>query len=257
MEGYRMPLFKQGSILTKEMLECVREYEVNFSRAVYSGYKNGILRGCGVRGERGVLYVEKGLVLFDGEVLFVPDSVLVPPKSNAWHAVKIRVSEMSEETDYQFRKLEVVATDQIEKEEGTIEICRVRLQQGALIRSDYRNFADLNTEYDTVNVLYAQWSAFEQESISPEILKMFASDAVKNQLSNPFDISFVQSILARNGETLPRAQVQFYISSRLGEAYGDLNNLEIYTQLASILRQIKTGRAAEKSARTERRIIVD
>lgn len=257
MEGYKIPLFKQGNLLTRQMLESIEDYEISFSRTIYSGYSNGILRGCNIRGEQGVIYVDEGIIIFDEQILFVPNTVVAVSQSNNWQALKIYVQEINNDANFCTRNLYLAFSDKLDDESNAIELCRVRLQQGAIIRCEYRNFEDLNTEFDTINVVNSQWSSFEEKSISPLLLKAFANEAIKSSLSNPADIAFIQSIMSMKGETLTRGQIQFYISSRLGMAYTTMSNIDIFNHFSSILRQIKTGRTMENNVRRERKIFVD
>lgn len=124
-----------------------------------------------------------------------------------------------------------------------MEICRVRLQDGARLRSDYRNFEDMKTEFDTVNVIEAQWAAYGKESISPVILREFAKEAEKCNLSNPADITFLMRLLESDGKAINRKLIQYYLDTRLEKKDKDYTNREIYEELCMILKQLRIGKA--------------
>lgn len=257
MKDYRVPIFKKGNLLTHEMLDAMMQYSIGFAEYSYTGYSDGVLTGCGVHGESGVIYAEKGLVYQNGNLItFEGGSVKASP-ANEWQAVKLCIADMEHSQNYSERQMRICVTTKLERERNSIELCRVKLQKGAVIRSVYQSYEDFDTEYDTVNQIHAQWAAHGSESISPAILNGFAADAMKCSISDARDISFMQQILSYSGRALPRKAVQYYIAVRQGRDYRELTNEEIYKQLGAILRQIRTGKAPEAAARKDRRIIVD
>lgn len=257
MKNYRIPVFKAGNMLTHEMLDAMMQYGIGFAEYSYAGYSDGVVAGCDVHGEKGVIYVEKGLVYHYGNLItFEGGSVRASP-SNEWQAVKLCVADMEQNPNYNERQIDIRMVTRLERERNSVELCRVKLQRGAVIRSVYQSYEDFDTEYDTINLIHAQWAAYGEEGIHPAVLNGFAADAMKHGISDARDISFIQQILSHGGRALPRKAVQYYIAIRQGNSYKELANGEIYKQLGAILRQIRTGKAPEAAARKDRRIIVD
>lgn len=257
MNGYKIPVFKKGSLLTQEMLEALKQFGLTYTECCYDGYGNGVLKGCAVHGEKGVVYIGKGMLLHGGSLFYIPECSVRVKSVNEWQVIKVYLSDLEKNDNFEERKMEIRATSCTEREKNAVELCRVRLQQGALLRSQYRGYEDIDTEYDTIRLIDAQWSAYRGDSIHPVILEQFADEAIKMTLSDPFDIGFTQQILALDGGSMPRKQILFYIAARQKKAYQELGNQEIYKELGAILRQIKTGKAPEAGGRRKSRLIVD
>ena len=45
--------------------------------------------------------------------------------------------------------------EELELGENQMEMCRFYLREGSALRDSYKNFADMSTEYDTVNLICA------------------------------------------------------------------------------------------------------
>lgn len=257
MNGYKIPVFKKGSLLTQEMLEALKQFGLSYTECCYDGFGNGVLRGCAIHGEKGVVYIGKGMIWHGGSLFYVPECSVRVKSVNEWQVIKVYVSDLEKNDNFEERKMELRVTGNTEREKNAVELCRVRLQQGALLRSKYRSFEDIDTEFDTIRLIDAQWAAFGGDSIHPAILEQFADEALKMALSDPYDIGFIQQILSQSGGAVQRKQILFYIAARQKKAYQELSNQEIYKELGVILRQMKTGKAPETGGRRPSRMIVD
>ena len=155
--------------------------------------------------------------------------------------------------------MQLELTSDVQESKDKIEICRFRLQNGALLRNNYRDFQDLTTEFDTINEIYAQWSGYEKPTVSNRVLKEFAREAMKKGVKDPADIAFVTQILALDSKSMSRDAIQFYIASRLQRNHTEMSNLDIYRGLQEVLRNVGKQGIEHRTAPTgmERRIIVD
>lgn len=87
--------------------------------------------------------------------------------------------------------------------EGTadneFELCRFNLRKGAQLRYQYKDLADLETEYDTVNLIHASWSGLRGMSLSPVITNYFAETVLESKDSQPEDRAFYACVVRFNG----------------------------------------------------------
>ncbi len=263
MAGYKVPVFEKGAILTYEMLEALKNCALDLGRLSYYGYSDGILSGCAVSMWDNVIFVSEGILIFQQNLYFLPKDMKVAIQpGNDWQYLYFQMGSLSRDKNFILGEVQLELTtnagEHIADCSNKIEICRFRLQDGAILRTQYRGFADLNTEFDTINEIYAKWSGFGKSSMANKILNMFAGEAVKKSLSDPQDILFVQQILALDGKTLNRSVIEFYISIRLGQAYGEMSNQQIYEGLKEILKDISHGnRRQALKARENQRILID
>ena len=259
MAEIKIPIFESGSVLTREMLEALKRYPMDYGELSLGNYSDGIISGCRVSMANNVVSVESGMVMHSKSLLFIPDGMkaTVLP-GNEWHVLQFVISAFRKENNFQVCNVDLEITADVESASSNIEICRFRLQSGARLRNEYQDFHDLNTEFDTVNEIYAKWSGYREETVSARVLEEFAKEAMKKGVQNPQDATMVQQILALGGRSINRNCLQFYLSSRLGRPYAVLSNMEIYKGLAEVLRNLKsTGDRGPARGREDRRIIVD
>lgn len=259
MAGFKIPVFETGTVLTQEMLETMKMYAIDLGTLGYAGYADGIISGCKVTMLGNFLHVGRGIVKYSENLYFLPKEmkVMINPGSD-WQILRLHVGNMSRDKNFMIGELQLELTADTIGASNKIEICRFRLQSGALLRNQYRDFQDLNTEFDTVNEINAQWSGYGEQSISRRVLIEFAKEARKKGLQNQQDIMFIQQVLNLDGKTMNREAILFYISSRLNRPYKEMSNMEIYKALCEILRTSGGGTKRQSmSQRMERRIIVD
>lgn len=259
LKGMRIPIFTDGNILTGEMLEEMKEYTVGFAKLSYIEYGKGILKGCNLTATDSHITLHPGIVICFQEPILITAPVEIPyDPVNRWTALKLEVDKEYESRSWSVRNMSLNFTEDLETKENTIELCRFRLQKGAKLRTEHREFKDCNTEFDTINQIYSEWAAYKETSFSPEILRNYAEELMKSEITNPWDMAFVQQIFNNHGEPLERKAIQMYLSQRLGEAVQEWSNIEIYNRLAKVLDKVK-GEMTSPVRRqgSGRRIMVD
>ena len=259
LKGIRIPIFSQGNILTGEMLEEMKAYTVGFIKLSYIGYGKGILKGCSLTATESHITLQPGIVICYEEPILITAPAAIPYDSvNRWTALKLEVDKEYENRSWRIRNLSLNLTEDLEAKENTIELCRFRLQKGAKLRTEHREFKDCNTEFDTINQIYSEWAAYKETSFSPEILRCYAEELMKSGTTNPWDMVFVQQILNNRGEPLERKAIQAYLSQRLGEPVQKCGNMEIYRKLTEVLGKTKGEMpGAVRNQKSGRRILVD
>ena len=123
-----------------------------------------------------------------------------------------------------------------------MEICRFKLKKGAILRTDYTDFFDRATEFDTINTINAPHAAPHGSTISAEITKHFAESAKNFELESE-DFNFCLSALS--GKIISAEQIAFYIERRLKINLPDKKNQTLYDNLCLILQDIQGGRRRE------------
>lgn len=259
MVGKTIPLFSKGNILTKEMLEALKEFAVSTGELSYLGYSDGILRGCEVTTTEDLITLNEGIMIFGESAYYITEPVThVYRPTNEWTILKASLQEEVQTENFLSRKIDIVLTSEHQLSDTDIEICRFKLQPGAKLRYRYKDFTDLATEFDTIVELYAKWAAYINTSISPKILRTFYEEAVSHPLKEMWDISFCQLLSEGKGETINRSTISAYLCHRAGKPFKLCDNKEIFDGLKEVLRQIKGGNAASTNIRKrEHRIIVD
>lgn len=258
MAGYSMPIFSKGSLLSQDMLEALKDYGLQVTQNYFAGYTDGIIAGAEIHVSQGVIYIGQGLIRYDGRLFAIPENTrIVVRPSNEWQSIRAVFSDMSRTNTFEKQAMEFRLCPVPEHEDNAIEICRIRLQDGARLRCDYRGLADMDTEYDTVNLIEAQWAAYGKASINPVILREFVRETQKYKVDNPLDISFVMQLLGSDGRPVSRDLIQYYLENRLEKKGKDYTNREIYQGLCKALKLISTGVPQTAEVRRPRRLLVD
>ena len=259
MSLQKKPIFKPGNILTHEMLEILKEAAIDAEELKYIGFSDGVLKGCHITTAQGMINVGRGIIMIKSKAYYLQSEVIVPVHpTNSTQILVVRATEEEESYDFVVREVKVQLVEENDMLPTDVELCRFRLQQGAVLRSTYRDFKDMDTEYDTVCLKYAKWSSYEKSSLSIEVLKKFMEEAVKCAITDVEDKNFLSRIAATDGTTLNAAEINWYLSWRLNKPYSERGNAEMYQGLLDVLRMIKNGRVGMSDRRPERRkMIVD
>ncbi len=255
----KIPLFSSGNLLTQDMLESMKEHTIQAGILNYCGYSDGILCGCEITTSNEMITVGKGILLLEGEPFFVTRPVSVRySQTNQYMILRAVIGDREASDNFAVRQLTVDLVTEEKLREKDIELCRFKLQSGAVLRTKYRDFEDMETEYDTVHFTYAKWSSMEKSSVSPVIFQMFLKEAMKYQMEEEIDQSFCLQLMNLNGRSMNRRALEFYIAKRLEQEYKELTNKEIYQGLKNVLVRIKKGRPEKTgNARKAQRILVD
>lgn len=259
LKGRRIPIFTEGNILTGEMLEEMKEYTVGFAKLSYIEYGKGILKGCNLIATDSHITLHPGIVICYEEPILITVPVEIPYYPvDRWTALKLEVDQEYESRSWSIRNMSLHLTEDLETKENTIELCRFRLQKGAKLRTEHREFKDCNTEFDTINQIYSEWAAYKETTFSPVILRNYAEELMKSRITDPWDMVFVQQIFNNRGEPLERKAILMYLSQRLGEPVQECSNMEIYRKLTEVLGKAK-GEMSSPVRRqgSGRRIMVD
>lgn len=258
MTGYKIPIFQRGSLLTQEMLQAMKEYMVEITTIQYAEYSDGILSGMQIQVSDGVITIGKGLLKYKDTLLVMPENVTVLiPNNNQLQLVKCCIRDKEMSAEFETMEMDIVVDTSTEKRQNEIEICRMHMQNGAKLRSQYKSLEDMSTNYDTIQVIEADWAACKSKGISPQILQQFAREVRESQGKELIDICFLQQILAMEGRACSRELIEFYVSEKLNITQKEYTNQELYQGLCKVLQQLKGKTFIKQRAQENRRMIVD
>lgn len=144
----------------------------------------------------------------------------------------------------------------ISKHDMEFELCRYRLQEGARLRTDYKDFEDMGTQYDTVNYIHAAWGCLRGNSLSPVITRRFAQEVLKVEKRDPEDTTFAYLCLSQPG-ALPREILIDFVGQRNGcGVLRDAPNEVVFEEMCRALGKIRSGMGGERRERTGKRQII-
>lgn len=252
-----IPKFGRGRILKKEMLENMRDYPRNFNEIYFKGYSDGIISGADICVCESTIIINKGIIKH-GDTIYMLESEFEVPyyQTNKEVLIKIRFEDEEDNTDFKVFNSRIFMDDNTELKDNEMELGRFKLREGAVLRSEYKDFYDFSTEYNTVNVINVQYVGIKKSTISPMILNYFANIVMKNNPENVMDIVFAFECL--NGGIVEREAILHYISARFGMEYKEYPNFQIYKYLSTIVRELESGKKRKVDLPDKpMRIIVD
>jgi hypothetical protein len=258
MNGQVFPLFEHAHVLRTAMLTELRDYAYEYGRLVHEDYSDGIVSGCSITTTVDTITLNRGVIRYMGNLYLItePLSLAYYPTDN-WTVFKLEFKDEVRKDGYIYRAVETSLAGNLEPGKNEMEICRFKLQAGARLRMKYVDFADRNTEFDTVNTIYAPFAALGTSSLAPDITQAFAREAAAYAL-DPVDTAFCLQALNTKG-ALNREAIILYTAAKLKKAFTEYDNLEIFEALQTILNQIKGNgeRELSRAARQRRQVIVD
>lgn len=260
MLGQRVPVFDQGMVLTKEMLVGLSDYSIGANELLYQGFSKGILRGCGLSVDANHLTVSPGLLHYEHRILMITKPVTMEyAPNNQCMAIKFLIGDEINHNNVLERTVELIITPELSESQHCIELARFRLQSGAVLRYQYKNFMDYSTEYDTLNIIHSNWSSYDGDTLAPDLLRGYADEMMQQREKNPLDMMFCQQIYGMNGSSLSVSAITNYIRCRLSEQKKVQSKQELYQGLLQILRMGSGSGLGKVSSnpRERRSIFVD
>lgn len=237
----RSPIFEKGRILKLEMLESLRDFPRDIVKIHTNGYANGILKGCSLSSNDGFIRISPGLICYDGRVYILKEGHEIKYRSSEDVSIlKIRFTGEDRGKDFSNFGFEILIEECGQAGQNEIELCRFRLGEGFELRSDYRDFEDMQTEYNTMCIIDSPFSAYGGHTLSSEVFRRFATEAFSHNLSDPLDVSFCMACL-NSDRPVEMELASCYVSSRLGIGRRSFSNREIYGYLNEILALIRDG----------------
>jgi len=241
------PLFEEKHLLTKEMLENLRDYPRMVTDHLFSDFADGIVSGCKITWDQGELMIGSGMVWRKGKLYFLKEAFRVACGAmDSVRYLKIRFTECSQETGSITERGGIVLEDRRVDSESEMELCRFRLQEGAKLRCEYENFEDYSTEFDTVDQIDTPYAAKGKSAMKPELLVQYAREMIKKGSFNPLDLVFAMEILAQDGR-ISMEGILAYLDGRMkggavDKAYGGESGGRrgVYCKLLKILKELDT-----------------
>ena len=247
-----IPDWENGYILKRSMLVSLSDAAILTNELLRKGYANGILSGCELAVTDDTIVVNPGLFFFEGQIFMLKKNLSVKySPANVTMVLKLCFSDEVRDADCIYREAELRLTEQTALQAGELELCRFKLQEGAKLRCQYQDFEDMNTEYDTLNIIYASQAARGESTLLPEITKTFAREMLKYEEVSEFDALFCLQILGQSDAITKEALIS-YIEYKTKSQLDSHSNIAVYRALLTILRQ-QAG-TIEKTERKEKKV---
>ena len=194
-----IPVFQDLHILRKSMLEALADYAFLADQLLHKDYGDGILAGCELTTTEDSIFLREGVLFYEGQMFLIKEPMAVTyHPTNTTMVLKVCFSEEHTDGELLFTgRIDLFLTEQTELRKGELELCRFKLQEGAVLRYRYQNFEDRNTEFDTLNTIHAAYSVKGGTTLSPEIVREFAEEMLKAEELSELDTLFCLQLLGQ------------------------------------------------------------
>jgi len=237
MFRYEYPQFEKKHLLRVEMIEQLRDFPLRYLHLSFGEYCDGIVSGCRIAWDNGRLTVFPGILYRSGNLYFMDKPYIMECLAeNRVRYLKIQFLTEAVEKEWRIGSTRIVLEDKKPDLACEMELCRFRLQKGARLRDTYENFEDCSTEYDVINQIHAPFAAKEYSTLHPSILKQYARETLRNQVSDPYDVSFAINIMS-NGGMISAECIWEYLDVRLDGSLESKENQDMYQGLLRVLKE--------------------
>lgn len=256
------PAFERGRIMKKELLWALRDYSYSALQLQYAYYPDGIISGCGIRAEDNFLCVKPGIIKCQDFIFLITEEEKVEYyPTECCVSLKFHLIEKEVLPDYIRYVTEFVLDENLECRQNELEVCRFKLKEGARLRTEYKDFFDIQTEYDTVNLANATWASAGCNTLSKEVTDYFAKKVLECENADYKDIRFAY-LLLQSKEAIRFEIIKDYILRRTSQKGKDIpiNSETAYLKLKEILDGIREGTdiyGQGKKGQDSRMIILD
>lgn len=254
------PLFGRNRIMKKEYLWSLRDYSFGFMKAQYDEYSDGILIGCPLSVIGNQIEVGLGMAKKNDFIYLFPvrQNILYTP-TETYTSLKLRLTKLPVSLDYIDYVAEPFLDEDLTLKDDELELCRFKLKKGFELRDQYKDFYDIETEFDTVNLARASWAGPHSPSLAPAITRYFAREAMKCRPEQAKDITFISVCLDRE-TAVPRVLIEDYVRCKLDLPDEEsLDNETLFAHLDMILDNLRHGteRRPDRKMRRKRQILVE
>ena len=189
-------------------------------------------------------------------LLMEEEEVAYQPK-NRWQVLKAEFLEDDTNLDYKAYRVRFFLDEELELGENQMEMCRFYLREGSALRDSYKNFADMSTEYDTVNLICATVAGMGEKTLHPVVVKQFGEELWNMEEKDQFDFGFCSLVWNTQGR-VERKVIAAYLSNKMKKAVVanimSYDNQMVYEKLENIVDNM--GKFKKEKVNT-RVIIVD
>lgn len=223
------------------MLENLRDYPRMLFALEYQKYSDGILCGCGFEASSFRLIVQPGILIHRAIPYFMQKSFEIPCEAHGRLAyLKVRFTDKEAGTGYEKYQGQIYLDEKEPDTELELELGRFKLQPGARLRTEYVDFADYVTEFDTVDRIHVPYAAPEHPTVWPQLLKRFATELLGTGTQDALDCAFCMSCMQQK-ENMPYDAVKTYLNVKLNKER-EYTPEETYHALKRILEEAKGSR---------------
>lgn len=181
-------IFESGRILNSKMLNELQNFSLRNIEIKYNKYSSGIIMGFDFQSDRESLYLMPGILKYDEEYYFLNSKLKVMDFSEEGGKKYIYLlpKDKEEEDNIIAKELKIkVSSEEIEK--NAIYLGEFQHYQNRNIKTNYRTLENLGEPGVFINIINRKYAGINGETLSPEIISLFANKIIDEIFSNNLD----------------------------------------------------------------------
>ncbi|MGL5023966.1 MAG: hypothetical protein ACRC5S_11740 [Cetobacterium sp.] len=250
MEKNRIPIFEKGKILDKDMLDELKNLNLNYVNTLYFSKSDGVIYGIDPKVKENKIIINPGLIKYNGELfkILTKKEIEIPLEDGEY---KYFLQKIDKTLNDKFLELhfELKLFRDEEKEANGFEIFRILRREGANLKEPIK-IVGIEKEYNTLNLINLKISTLSGSNLSSKLLKLYAQNMLKNKKLDTYERVICMYILNSNHE---REFILKYLNIS-----SEANNLEIYKALEERYLNLEDNDKVEKNMeKNTRKMLVD
>ncbi len=182
----RFPQFENGSLLTKSMLEVLRDNSSDYINLLYSDYSDGIITGFNLSVEskskfgKNRVLISSGVLKFSGKIYFLTEKIVLdfPLEINSYN-LKLRKDISKVDGVLRNGLIPTITTESISDSEEFL-LAKIKYTGGDInfTKESFFNFHEQNNRF---NVIETDYSSIGNPILSSDCLYFFGVEVLKKQ----------------------------------------------------------------------------
>ncbi|MGL4862231.1 hypothetical protein [Cetobacterium sp.] len=250
MEKNRIPIFEKGKILDKDMLDELKNLNLDYVNTLYFSKSDGVIYGIDPEVKGNKIIINPGLIKYNGELfkILIKKEVEIPLEDGEYRYFLQKVDKTLNDKFLELNfELKLLSSE--EKERNGFEIFRILRREGADLKEPIQ-IIGIEKVYNTLNLINLKISTFSGTNLSSKLLKLYAQNMLEIKRLDTYERIICMYILNSNHE---REFILKYLNLS-----SEVNNLDIYKALEERYLSLENNNKIEKNMEKNiRKMLVD
>lgn len=250
MEKNKIPIFEKGKILDKEMLDELKNLNLDYINTLYFSKSDGVIYGINPEISKNKIVINPGLIKYNGELFKILNKreVEIPLEDGSYIYLLQKINKVLNDKFLELKFELKLLKNETELTDG-FEIFRILRREGADLKEPVR-IVGIDKEYNTLNLINLKLSTLSGSILNSKLLKLYAKDMLENKKLDAYERVMCMYILNSNYE-------REFILKYLNLSF-EANNLEVYKALESKYMSLENiNREKNSSEKNIRKMLVD
>lgn len=250
MEKNKIPIFEKGKILDKEMLDELKNLNLDYINTLYFSKSDGVIYGINPEISKNKIVINPGLIKYNGELFKILNKreVEIPLEDGSYIYLLQKINKVLNDKFLELKFELKLLKNETELTDG-FEIFRILRREGADLKEPVR-IVGIDKEYNTLNLINLKLSTLSGSILNSKLLKLYAKDMLENKKLDAYERVMCMYILNSNYE-------REFILKYLNLSF-EADNLEVYKALESKYMSLENiNREKNSSEKNIRKMLVD